>query len=187
MNPRTDEGISNRAAISPNPELDLTEGQQGAAVTGQARLRLNGQVRWLALALIAGIALSVGPRPLAPATAAFPGANGQIAFHTTRDGNFEIYAMNPDGSNPVNLTNHPADDAYPAWSPDGSKIVFQSSRNGNAEIYVMNADGSGQTRLTFDPAGDYDPAWSPDGAQIAFASIRDSNFEVYVMNADGAA
>ncbi|OLE55815.1 MAG: hypothetical protein AUG51_01360 [Acidobacteria bacterium 13_1_20CM_3_53_8] len=111
--------------------------------------------------------------------------NGKIAFETDRDGNKEIYLMNPDGTGQVNISNNLADDADPHWSPDGTKIAFDSTRDGNFEIYVMNANGTNQTRLTFNPALDGFPSWSPDGTQIAFQSTRDGNFEIYVMNADG--
>jgi len=111
---------------------------------------------------------------------------GKIAFDTDRDGNTEIYVMNPDGSDQTRITNNPAADYDPAWSFDGSQIAFVSSRDANSEIYKMNADGSGQTRLTNNAATDDQPAWSPDGSQIAFVSRRDGNDEIYVMNADGS-
>ena len=71
--------------------------------------------------------------------------------------------MNADGSGVTNLTNHPASDGRPAWSPDGSRITFICNRNGNDEICVMNADGSGLTNLTNDPGDDGGLyiAWSP--------------------------
>ena len=66
--------------------------------------------------------------------------------------------MNADGSNQTKLTNNPASDYLPSWSPDGSKIVFHSDRDGNNEIYVMNADGSNQTNITNNPADDNFPS-----------------------------
>jgi Tol biopolymer transport system component len=122
---------------------------------------------------------------VAPAQAAFPGANGKIAFHSNRDGNFEIYAMNPDGTSQARLTNNAASDLSPAWSPDGTKIAFTSNRDGNFELYSMNANGTGQTRLTNNAASDVQPAWSPDGTKIAFTSDRAGNLEIYSMNANG--
>ena len=80
--------------------------------------------------------------------------------------------MNADGSGVTRLTHNPADDGYPAWSPDGRHIAFDSDRDGNREIYGMNGDGSGVTRLTDHGADDFTPAWSPDGLRIAFASER---------------
>jgi dipeptidyl aminopeptidase/acylaminoacyl peptidase len=119
------------------------------------------------------------------ASGAFPGANGKIAFHSDHDGNNEIYTANPDLVSQTRLTNDPASDSDPAWSPDGQRIAFVSHRNGNYEIYKMNADGSSQTRLTTNTDYDADPSWSADGSQIVFTSGRDSNFEIYKMNADG--
>ena len=60
----------------------------------------------------------------------------------TRDGNYEIYVMNIDGSEQVRLTNNTAVDLEPSFSPDGFKIAFDSNRDGNYEIYIMNMDGS---------------------------------------------
>ncbi len=113
--------------------------------------------------------------------------NGKIAFSTTRDGNSEIYLINPDGSGLARLTFNAALDGDPAWSPDGTRLAFVSTRDGNEEIYVMNADGSNQTRLTSNAALDRTPVWSPDGAQIAFASNRgqSGNFDIFLMNANG--
>jgi Tol biopolymer transport system component len=113
---------------------------------------------------------------------ACPAPSGCLAFVSSRDDNSEIYVMNADGSGQTRLTNNPALDMAPAWSPDGTKIAFSSDRDGNFNIYVMNADGSGQTGLTNSTDYEADPAWSPDGTKIAFWGTGG----IYVMNADGS-
>ena len=108
----------------------------------------------------------------------------KIAFSSDRDGNYEIYVMNPDGTNPARLTNNTASDDFPDISPDGSKITFESNRSGSSEICVMNADGSSQTRLTFS-GSNTNPAFSPDGTKIVFISTRSGGRGVWVINSNG--
>ena len=84
-----------------------------------------------------------------------------IAFISERDGNLEIYLLDLDTDALTNLTNHPADDNYPTWSPDDSRIAFTTNRDGNSEIYVMDRDGTNPRNLTNHPARDFWPAWSP--------------------------
>jgi TolB protein len=112
--------------------------------------------------------------------------SGEIAFLTTRDGNWDIYIMAADGGYLRNLTTGRANGWWMAWSPDGSQVAFVSDRDGNAEIYVMTADGSSPRNLTIHGSDDVSPTWSPDGSQIAFVSDRDGNWEIYVMDADGS-
>jgi WD40 repeat protein len=107
---------------------------------------------------------------------------GRIAFASDRDGNFEIYVMNPDGSGQFRLTNDPGEDTQPAWSPDGQRLAFVSTRDGNQEIYIMSADGSNQQRVTNNPSGaDYAPAWSPNGQVLAFTSELNGNDEIVIL------
>ena len=124
-------------------------------------------------------------------------AQAQIAFVSSRDGNPEIYVMDADGKSPRRLTNNPADDWSPSWSPDGRRIAFISKRDGHphprapgwftSEIYVMNADGGNPQNLTNHPSDDRSPSWSPDGKRIVFQSDREGRFndDIYVMDADG--
>ena len=126
-----------------------------------------------------------------PAMAIVPGPNGLIAFESNRDGNNEVYVMNPDGTIEQNLTNHPANDVFPAWSPDGSRISFSSDRHraSDLDVYVMNADGSGVVQLTDSPGEDRGASWTSDGQVIVFhsARLRDANhiFDLFTMNSDG--
>jgi Tol biopolymer transport system component len=79
-----------------------------------------------------------------------------------------------DGSDPLVVAPHPADDFRPEWSPDATRIAFVSERDLNAELYLVDRDGSRLRRLTFDWASDVLPRWSPDGTRIAFLSDREA-------------
>ena len=118
----------------------------------------------------------------------------RIVFASNRNGDFDLFVMNvedalqgTDGSDVKQLTDDPADEDAPAWSPDGSQIAFQSNRDGAQErtlvfdIFVVRADGSGLNRVTQTEGDEIDPAWSPDGKQIAFASDGD----IFRVNGDG--
>jgi len=107
----------------------------------------------------------------------------QIAFHSDRSGDFDIWGMSADGSSPVNLTNHLGDDKYPAWSPDCNTVAFASDRDGSYDILTMGADGSGLVKLTDSPARDRYPIWSPSGTRLTFNTDRDGNQEIYIMDA----
>lgn len=120
---------------------------------------------------------------------AIPAAAQKIVFESTRDGNFEVYSMNADGSGVANLTNNPGIDRVPQWSPDGTKIafVFQLNQQQVQDVVVINADGSGLVNLTKDEefSSSAFPQWSPDGTKIAYNSNKSGNQQIHVMNADG--
>jgi Tol biopolymer transport system component len=151
----------------------------------------NNSVRVLTLSagvLLAAVMVMLAIAAVEPAHAAFPGSNGHIAFTSDRTGNFEIFQMDSDGDNPVDLTLTPAtDDHRASYSANGKKIVFDGGDGGNKqEIYSMNANGLLQTRLTRNSIFDVEPVYSPDGKKIAFSSNRiTSSQEIFVMNADG--
>lgn len=147
---------------------------------GKRILHRRGSIR---IPVVAALALAAGVPAWSPPAYAAAVTNGRIAFVSDRDGNQEIYAMNPDGTGLKNLTNNPSSDFDPAWSPDGTRLAFTSNRDGFNQIYVMAADGSGVTRLSNGGDGS-NPTWSPDGTKIAFTTVRDgtaTNSEIYVM------
>jgi Tol biopolymer transport system component len=110
---------------------------------------------------------------------------GTIVFYSDRDGDEEIYVMNPDGTNVTKLTINTARDIHPAWFPDCKKVAFSSDRDGDFEIYVMDSDGTNVVQLTNNTALDREPDISSDGSKIAFSSDMDGDDEIYVMTIYG--
>ena len=114
---------------------------------------------------------------------------GIVSFTSDRAGNLDVYTIDTNGENLINLTNHVADDYSPTWSPDGRFIAYVTERDGNPEIYVLELNTKEQRRLTDHKATDLDPAWSPDGRIIAFASnqARDhaADTDIYTMDVNG--
>ncbi len=170
--------------------------------------RVRGLVPHIAMLMpLAGIVAACSSDATATPTAIGPsspasfgknvsGSNQKILFETTRDGNTEVYSINPDGTGATRLTNDPGVDRDAVWSPDGKRIAFRSTRdNSLGEIYVMNADGTEVVRLTNSVGSNAEPSWSKSGQQIVFISTRaavdptkfkSDDFDLYVMNDDGS-
>jgi Tol biopolymer transport system component len=135
---------------------------------------------------VLGFALTIAALLNAPALSNAQSAPpGGVVFVSRRDGNDEIYTAKADGSDTTNLTNNPAADNEPAWSPDGSKIVFASDRRGHPEVWVMNADGSNPHPLTSNNSAAKHLQWSPDGRRIVWQNYDGNRHDICVVNADG--
>ncbi len=113
----------------------------------------------------------------------------QILFWSFRSGNFDIWVMDADGTNPINLTNDPAADLAPDWGPDGQDIIFVSDREDDAlQIYRMTATGTNVQRLTTDISIiNGRPKYSPDGQYFATSSKDDVTKErnIYIYHSNG--
>lgn len=84
----------------------------------------------------------------------------KIVFASQVDKHFDIFMMNPDGTNLERLTKNQGSNEDPFFSPDGNFIVFTSTRAGKANTYIMNIDGSFVKRLTYDLGNCTGPKWS---------------------------
>jgi uncharacterized repeat protein (TIGR01451 family) len=122
-------------------------------------------------------------------TAVLSPAGDKIAYASAKDGDYDIYVANADGSGEVNVTANTSNDGDPSWSSDGARLAFVSDRDGNNEIYVMNADGTAQTRLTNWAQEDRDPDFGVGDTKITFVRnpLTDGfvRWDVFTMNADG--
>jgi Tol biopolymer transport system component len=131
------------------------------------------------------------PAPPGAADVSYSPDGKRVAFEgdPNGDGNLEVFVMNTDGTNLIQLTDSPAWDYWPDWFPNGKQIAFTSFRDGSPRIYVMNADGSDQHVVT-DPDdfefGSVQPNVSSNGKQIVF--LRNRQFEdptIWTIDVDG--
>lgn len=96
-------------------------------------------------------------------------------------GQYDIFVMNADGSGLVRVTQSPASDRSPSWSPDGRKIVYTSDANGIFNLYIADLDSSLIYPITNVLTGCFSPCWSPDGRKIAFTSFNRGGWDIYVL------
>lgn len=104
---------------------------------------------------------------------------GTLVFQSDRSGDWDIYRIDADGSDLMRLTDDPAADQNPSWSPDGRAIAFSSERTGAGDIYVMDADGGNVRQLTDHPEYEGAPRFAPDGRSLVFEGERDGRAEIY--------
>ena len=98
----------------------------------------------------------------------------------------DIFVMDNNGENIINLTQSPEMEMSASWSPDGGQIVFDREvGEDEIAIFIMEAAGQNPQRITFEPGRNFSPSWSPDGNKIAFLSDRNSTSGIYTMDTDG--
>ena len=98
----------------------------------------------------------------------------------------DIFVMDKNGENVINLTQTPEMEMSASWSPDGGQIVFDREiEEDEMAIFIMEADGQNPQRLTFESGRNFEPSWSPDGNKVAFLSDQNRAFRIYTMDTDG--
>ncbi|MBN1937234.1 MAG: PD40 domain-containing protein [Anaerolineae bacterium] len=123
--------------------------------------------------------------PPTPTPTPHPLAHSLIAFSARIDNNWDIYAVDPATGARIRLTADPAEDRFPAFSPDGKQLAFASKRNGYWNLYLRSCDGM-ILPITNQDAYVGAPAWSPDGLKLAYESMQDGNLDIWLFDIPGA-
>lgn len=133
--------------------------------------------------------------------------DGSILFTSTRNGDLDLYRMDPDGGNVVQLTDTPGYDGGAVFSRDCSQIAWRASRPigeslqdyqkllarglvrpGHLELFVANANGENARQITYLNASSLAPSFYPSGTRIVFSSdvgAKGGDSNIWAVNTDG--
>ncbi len=106
----------------------------------------------------------------------------RIAFCSSREGEFDLYVMNADGTDVKRIIKLEGMQTRPCWSPDGKRLAFTWNRDGNYDIHAVNLDGTGLVRLTDHAERDDYATWHPDGKSVVFVGERNGKFDLYSVS-----
>lgn len=110
----------------------------------------------------------------------------RLALSISSDGRTDLYLYNISSEKLTQLTNHPAIDTAPDFSPDGRYVVFESDRGGGQQIYQLDLEDSTALpkRISFGKGRYATPIYSPDGKWIAFTKMNQGRFSIGIMDAE---
>lgn len=126
---------------------------------------------------------------LVPTATALPTileVRGSLAYTVRENGQTDIWGIGVGTRAPIRLTNNPADDRDPAWSPDGRQLAYASHQDGNWELYIYDLNTGDTLRMTYDQSFQGSPQWSPDGEWLVYESYQGNNLDIYIMRVDGS-
>jgi TolB protein len=112
-------------------------------------------------------------------------AGERVAFASHREGQWDLYVLDLRSGAIARLTDTPAYEGHPTWSPDGLWLAYEAAYDSDLDIWVIPVDGGQEPiQLTNQPGADICPAWDPNGRTIAFISDREGNPDLYLANLD---
>lgn len=143
-------------------------------VVGSVPSKARGLLAISCAALLVMLAVACGPSPR------------PIVFVSDRDGNLEIYSVDPSGESLRNLTSSPTDESVPVLSPNRELIAFQSYSGSDSALEVMQVDGTSRTALAGGTGVHRSQRWSPQSDRIAYIAEQGGKLQVFVVNTDGS-
>ncbi len=109
----------------------------------------------------------------------------RLLVSSDRSGNPDIWLLPSGGGEPQQVTQDPAPDWAPAWSPIDDRVAFYTYREGNRDLWLTTAHGGPASPLTTTEGADVFPVWSPDGTQLAFQQGMGLSGALWIMPSSG--
>jgi TolB protein len=121
-----------------------------------------------------------------PAQAAYPGANGRIAFVRSGDGS-DIFSVKPSGKRQREVVGQGSFVSAPVWAPSGRRLLYIAGGDTyDTELMVVRRNGEKMRKVVEIPGGVQDASWSPNGKRIVFSLARSSDQgDIYIVDSDG--
>lgn len=110
----------------------------------------------------------------------------RIVFESNRDGNWELYMINPDGSGEIRLTEDGSDDINAFWTRDSQSVIFQTNRDGLWQLYRLNISTLEVTQVSDGSMNEHDPMVSFDNTMLAFRGIVNGKSVIFAAKLDGS-
>lgn len=161
-------------ATSPRQQVPLSVTGGGALALGATQPPGGSAATPLPAALATAV-------PTATQLPAALEVRGSLAYVVRELGQTDLWLAPVGGGAPLRLTNSPADQRDPVWSPDGRQLAYASHQDGNWELYLYNVEDGATTRLTYDLSFQGGPAWSPDGQWLVYESYQGGNLDVFIL------
>lgn len=108
-------------------------------------------------------------------------SRGTVAYSLRENGQLDLWAVPITSRTPIRLTNDPADERDPVWSPDGRQLAYASNRDGNWNIYTFDFETQQTRTLTVGLNYEGAPSWSPDGSWIVYETYQNGNMDIYAL------
>jgi dipeptidyl aminopeptidase/acylaminoacyl peptidase len=150
-------------------------------------------VRRVSLVVVSiAVLAALAPAPAGAQSSVWPSGNGVIVFRSDRDGDPDVFALDPSQGTATKLTSgSEVADVQPAWAPEGGRVLYVRRRvrlASGSDLFVMNAAGTARRRVTSTRVPERDPSWSPNGTRIVYAARTDpgGRFRLFVAKADGS-
>jgi len=109
-----------------------------------------------------------------------------VMFSSNRNGNLDLWSLDLESQQLVQITDDKAHDWDPAYTPDGEHVIWSSNRSGNMEVWMANLNGSQAHQVTHDGEDAENPTMTADGQWVVYSSGHEAKIGIWKIRPDGS-